>query len=203
MTPRQRPPQRDDLTVETTLKRAAHLAPEIELGWSQLRQAMRDVGWPSRSPSASRPVVVPRCLDCLMVLKGSSGKDRHQDQTGHTRYDMIPTPEDSLDSSSIDYADPTGDLAGRLDNLADDLDAMQFRWHRIQTDLRVMASIARKHQPVASASEPACWYTTCDGTVEQTPNGGYRGMERIGLVWVAKPGVHPVCARHRRIAGVA
>lgn len=54
MTVRRRPLRRDDLHLETTLTRYAQLAPEIELGWTQLRQAMRDAGWPARTPTDDR-----------------------------------------------------------------------------------------------------------------------------------------------------
>jgi hypothetical protein len=165
--PRRRPLTRANLDVEDTLRRALKQAPEIELGWSALKQEMREAGWPARTPEGDmKPSVNP--------------------------------PE----SSSIDYGDPTGDMAMRLDSLADDLDALQDHWHLVATSLRAMAVIAAKHRPPAVPAVPACSVTQCDQAVEafMTEKHGvsYRGMEQIAGYWIAKVGCTPTCARHRK-----
>lgn len=196
MTPRRRPMHRDDLAVELTLKRAADIAPEVELGWSIIRQEMRDAGWPARSNGGGNGVrIVSRCRDCGELLEGSAAKDEHEQHAGHHHFDFVPL-EPSIGPDVIDYADPTGDLAMRLDHLADDLDAVQFHWQRVLTSLRAVAGIARRYIPPSAAHIPACSVTTCTDTVEQTANGNYRGMERIAGHWVAKPGVKPTCRKH-------
>lgn len=101
--------------------------------------------------------------------------------------------------SSLDYADPCGDMAMRFENLTGDLEALQDHWHMARTSLRAIAAITRKHIPTSAPSVPACTVTQCDNAVEQTGNGNYRGMERIAGMWVAKPGIRPTCARHRKI----
>src|SRR5215216_3211935 len=52
--PRRRPLRRDNLHIETTLHRYTQLAPQIELGWTQLRQAINDAGWRARIPDDDR-----------------------------------------------------------------------------------------------------------------------------------------------------
>jgi hypothetical protein len=161
VTPLRRPLRRDNLDIEATLQRAAAIAPEVELGWSLLRQAMRDAGWPARMPDDDR--------------RAGQGEE----------------------TASIDYADTTGDLAVRLDNLADDLETLQDHWHLVVTSLRAMAVIARKHIPPYGIGVPVCSVSSCDQSVETTGNGGYRGMDLVAGMWVCKPGIRPVCAKHR------
>lgn len=202
MTARRRPLTRDNLDVEQTLKRAVKVAPEIELGWSLIRQAMRDAGWPTRTPdddrrSSRRPK--SRCALCGEDFATQDAVRTHRDETGHGEF----TTEAGEPPSGIDYADPTGDMALRLDALADDFEAMQDHWHLVATSLHALAMIARKHIPATGAvkTEPACWVLSCDQPVEKTPSGnGYRGMEQIAGLWVAKPGVRPMCVRHWRSA---
>ena len=165
--PKRRPLKRADLDVEDTLRRALKQAPEIELGWSVLKDEMRNAGWPSRTPEDDRK---PR----------------------------VNPPDET---PCIDYTDPTGDLAGRLEHLADDLDALQDHWHLVATSLRAMATIAAKYRPPGVPAVPACSVTQCDQAVEShVTNGGlsYRGMEQIAGYWVAKPGTNPTCAKHRK-----
>jgi hypothetical protein len=164
--PRRRSPRRDNLDVETTLTRALRQAPEIELGWSLLRQSMRDAGWPARTPDGDR--------------KPATGA--HSDQS---------------EASCIDYADTTGELALRLDHLAGDLDSLQDHWHMVASSLRAMALIARRHIIASAPAVPACDVGTCEQHVEYTASGGYRGMEQIAGMWVVKPGMRALCARHR------
>lgn len=163
MTPLRRPLQRDDLDVELTAAWFKKAAPEIELGWSLLRQAMREAGWPARMPEGDR-----------------------KPSNGHP-----------VEPSAIDYNDPTGEQAVRLENLADDLDELQGIWRDVAHGLRAMARITRGHVLPAVPARPQCSLKTCDAEVERTAGGGYRGMEQIAGHWVAKVGVEPVCERHR------
>jgi hypothetical protein len=162
--PRRRPIQRDNLDVEIVLKRAVTMAPEIEVGWSVLRQEMRDIGWPAHTPT-----------------------DDRRPTTGNN----------NQEPACIDYTDPTGDLALRLEHLANDLDALHDHWQLVCTSLRAMSLIARRHMPPSAPAVPACSITTCNDHVEMTPGGGYRGMDQIAGTWVAKPGIRPLCAKHR------
>jgi hypothetical protein len=167
MTVRRRPLHRaNNLHIETTLEHYTRLAPEIELGWTQLRQAINDAGWRNRTPE--------------------------DDRRAYTGPDTEP--------SGLDYNDTTGDLALRLDNLAGDLDTLEAHWDLVKTSLRALAKIARRNIPPLTdvpISVPPCSVSDCDGRVEKTPSGGYRGMELVAGHWVAKPGVRPLCAKHR------
>jgi hypothetical protein len=165
MTVRRRPLRRDDLHLETTLTRYAQLAPEIELGWTQLRQAMRDAGWPARTPTDDR--------------RPSTGQNQ--------------------EPSSLDYSDVTGDMAMRLDDLANDLEAMQDHRDILVTSCRALAALARKYIPAPPdvVTAPKCSVLSCDNPVEKTPSGTYRGVELVAGHWAEKPGVRPLCAKHR------
>jgi hypothetical protein len=102
--------------------------------------------------------------------------------------------------SSLDYNDPTGDLALRFEQLAGDLDAIHEWEHVLRDAFRALDKLTRRRVPLSAPAVPACDVTTCDNPVEQTGNGGYRGCERIEGVWFAKPGVKPTCARHRKLS---
>lgn len=167
MTVRRRPLRRaNDLHIETTLHQYTQLAPEIELGWTQLRQAIDDAGWRNRTPEDDRK----------------------------------PTTHQPDEPSSLDYNDTTGDLALRLDTLANNLDTLEEHWQLVKTSLEALTKIARRNIPPTTGvpiSVPPCSVSNCDGRVEKTPAGGYRGMELVAGHWVAKPGTRPVCAKHR------
>ena len=50
---------------------------------------------------------------------------------------------------------------------------------------------------------PRCWVPECHDPVESydTRKGpAFRGMELVGKSWQPKPGVEPMCARHRKMA---
>ena len=114
--------------------------------------------------------------------------------------DRTPTLGD-VDGSALDYADPTGELAMRFDDLTGDLEALQDHWHLVQVSLDAIRRIAHRHMPSALPAVPACSVTTCDNTVERKfLNGGiiYLDMEQIAGMWVARPGAWPTCAQHRR-----
>ena len=205
MTIRRRALSRDNLDVETTLRRAVEQAPEIELGWSVLRQEMRDAGWPSRLPDGdqktggggdsepSDSVKAWRC-DCGNTFATLTGATAHMDRSGHAVVELVTTGHRT---AGVVHADPVGDMATRLNALTGDLEALQDHWHIVRDSLRAIALIARKHIPASSPAVPACAVTTCSEHVEYTAGGGFRGMERIAGMWVAKPGVRPLCARHR------
>lgn len=199
--PRRRPLQRDNLDVEATLKRATLQAPEVELGWSALRAEMRDAGWTATTPAADRrrstPRITIRCRECDERMTGSAAKDTHTADTGHRAYEYLPALPVGL-ATAVDYADPTGDLALRLDHLADDLYELEDLWNNVVKSLRQMALVARRYVPDATPAVPACSVSTCDDPVEMTTGGkGYRGMDLIAGHWVARPGTRPVCAKHR------
>ena len=177
--PKRRPLTLANLDVETTLQRAAKQAPEIELGWSVLKDEMRHAGWQTSTPEDDR--------------KPSHG-------CNHDDPDRCDCPTSGL------HSDPTGDMAMRLDSLADDLDALQDHWHMVCTSLRAMSKIAAKHRTPAVPAIPACSVTQCDQTVETrvTKNGlSYVGMQQIAGIWIAPAGSKPTCAKHRRERRVA
>ena len=99
--------------------------------------------------------------------------------------------------SSLDYADPCGDMALRFNRMSGDLDAMQDHWHLAVTSIRAVMMIARRYIPPSSAAIPSCSVTQCDSPVERTSNGGYRGMELIAGLWVKRQGMDPLCSKHR------
>lgn len=103
--------------------------------------------------------------------------------------------------SALDYADPTGELAGQLYSKHGDLESMQDHLAVIATSLRALSLIANRHRPNLAPHVPGCIVTTCDQPVESRtmPNGtrAYLGMEQIAGHWVAKPGCTPTCKRHR------
>jgi hypothetical protein len=200
--PRRVPLQRDDLGVATTLGDFTKLAKQIELGWTEARNRMRDAGWPERSPKERKePKIVIICRDCRAngtdtALNGSLAKDEHTRDTGHTGYSYVPaTP---LDPSSIDYADPTGDLAPNADRVSDDVLEMQDHWSQVIKHYMALRALTAPYLPTPwSSEEPACTVGGCDNAVERTKFDGYRGMEQVGKLWVAKPGATPMCAKHR------
>lgn len=170
-TPRRRPLNRDNLGIETALKHHATIAPEIELGWSILRHKSNDIGWKTRTPDGDR-----------------------RPPTGETH-----TAQHDL-ALCIDYGDPAGELAIRLDALAGDLDALNTHWDLVCTSLRAMATIARKHIPPSAPSRPTCTIKNCERDVEHKVVHGritYVGMDEIAGHWVPKPGARPVCSDHR------
>lgn len=144
---------------------------EIELGWSYLTEELNDAGWPDQTPEDDR-------------------KPRRPSEPGE-------------ESDVLDYADPTGEIAsGKLNRLHRDREELEdMRW-RIEGLLRDMERIARRHRPPATPAVPACSLTTCNDPVEQRRLGSglpsYVGMIQVAGIWVAKPGVKPVCARHRK-----
>lgn len=178
--PKRRPLTLANLDVTSTLERAVKQGPEIELGWSVLKDEMRDAGWQSRTPEGDRKPGQP-CRD-------------HDD------------PDRCTCNTSVDYSDVTGDMAMRLSSLADDLDTMQSHWFLVQTSLRAMAKIAARHRPPAVPAVPCCSVSQCGDAVESRVGKHglvYVGMEQIAGLWVAPAGSRPTCARHRRMRRVA
>jgi hypothetical protein len=108
--------------------------------------------------------------------------------------------------SSLDYADPCGDMAMRFDDLSGDLDALQDHWHLLRSSLRAMVAISRRHIPAGSPAVPACSVTQCDSPVEHKVTHGrkvYVDCDMISGHWVTRPGAYPTCSAHRRLRGVA
>jgi len=102
------------------------------------------------------------------------------------------------DPDALDYADPTGEMAIRLERLDGDIHAMQDHLLLIARSVAALRIIAGHHRPPSAPAVPLCSVHDCDQAVEHTGSGkGYVGCEQIGGVWVAKPGVVPVCRRHR------
>lgn len=153
------------------------IAPEIELGWNNLLDELRDAGWPSRSP------------------EGDQKPGR-----GHICDDDCTEPCDEV-PVKLDYADPTGDLWAGYDAKVGDLLALQDHLLVMQHSLRALELIAKRHRPTLSPAIPGCCVKTCQEPVEQrtlaTGTISYVGMEQIAGHWVAKPGCVPVCRRHR------
>jgi hypothetical protein len=195
--PRRVPLQRDDLGIATTLGDFTKLAKQIEVGWTEARNRMRDAGWPERSPKErSTPKIVIICRVCHAQMQGSLAKDEHQRDTGHELYQY--TPAAPMDPSSIDYADPTGDLAPNADRVSDDVLEMQDHWSQVVKHYMALRAITAPYLPTPwSSEEPACTVGGCGHAVERTESGGYRGMEQVGKLWVTKPGATPMCAKHR------
>lgn len=199
---RRRPLKRDHLDIESTLRRFADLAPEMELGWSVLRHEMADAGWTATTPTGDRkhatPQVAIQCRTCEAIMFGSAAKDEHKQRTGHDLF-AYTTPNPT-GGSSLDYFDPTGELGLSIDRLSDDLFDIQTLWRDVTKALAMIAQCTRRYVPDAVPGVPACAVETCDGIVEMTSGGkGYRGMDLIAGHWVAKPGHRPVCARHRSV----
>lgn len=170
--PRRRALQRPHNSYTHRLGRMLNEAPLAELGYAALQAELRDAGWPTTTPEG--------------------------DRTPHTG------PPD--DGNSLDYNDPTGDNALRLERMAADLDTVRTHMELVETSWHAMSRILERYVPAPSNHAPACSITTCDQTVEayQVRQGKtkYIGMEQVLLpsgegVWVAKPGVKPVCSKHR------
>lgn len=145
----------------------SRIAPEIELGWNNLLDELRDAGWPARSPEG----------------------------------DQKPSTGDPDDGNSLDYADPTGELAGQLWCKHGDLMALQDHLLVVESSMRALELIAKRHRPTLSPAIPGCVVKTCPEPVESrvVPGRGlvYLGMEQVAGHWVAKPGATPTCSRHR------
>jgi hypothetical protein len=156
---------------------ADRLAPEIELGWNNLLDELRDAGWPARSPDG----------------------DQRPGQ-GHICDDGCDAPCDDV-PVKLDYADPTGNLLGGYDAKIGDLLALQDHLMVVRHSLRALELIAKRHRPTLSPAVPGCVVKNCPEPVESRTMPGrgvvYLGMEQIAGHWVAKPGATPTCGGHR------
>lgn len=186
------PIELDTLGLDDIAKRLATSAPEIALGWTLLRDDMQLAGWPARSDNdtRSRVRVVARCQQCREPFTTSDGPAFHTEATGHTQY-VFSEPD-----GSIDYADPTGEQAGRLASLHNDRQALEDHRRLIEQSLHAMIAISARHRQLAPAA-PMCTHTGCDDTVERTKSGGYVLCQLVAGVWVCERGARPTCARHR------
>lgn len=200
-TPIIRARRRRDLGLTDLATSIAKLGPEIELGWNHLLDELRDAGWPTRTPEddrrphRSRPVARCACGEQFTTIDAANV---HTDETGHDDITETEPP----DTSSLDYADPTGDLAGQLYSKHNDADSLNEHLEAAITSLRALHLIATRHRPASSTATPGCIIPNCDQPVESKilPGGQrtYIGMEQIAGCWVAKIGATPTCARHRK-----
>jgi hypothetical protein len=156
---------------------ADRLASEIELGWNNLLDELRDAGWPARSPDGD-----------------------HKPGQGHICDTECDAPCDDV-PVHLDYADPTGSLFGGYDAKIGDLLALQDHLMVVRHSLRALELIAKRHRPTLSPAIPGCSVKNCPEPVESRvmPGRGlvYLGMEQIAGHWVAKPGATPTCSGHR------
>lgn len=172
--PRRRAIKLIDTQLRDIAREFTRQAPEMELGWSQLKADLADVGWPARTPD-----------------------DDRADRQPSTR------PPDPENISVIDYLDPTGDNAAGIAAMHDDLEALQDHRHVIETSIRAISLIAARHRPPATPAVPACSVSQCGEAVEMRKLVGdkhsYVGMEQIAGVWVGKAGKdEPRCGKHRK-----
>lgn len=169
--------RRRNLGVADLATHAVRTAPEIELGWNNLLDELRDSGWPARSPEGDR----------------KPGR-------GHVCDDACGDPCDEV-PVKLDYADPTGSLVDGLYAKHGDLLALQDHLHVIETSLRALQLIAKRHRPTLSPAIPGCIVANCDQPVESRlladGTRAYVGMEQVCGHWMAKPGASPSCRRHR------
>lgn len=150
---------------------------EIELGWSALLDELRDAGWPGRTPEGDR-------------------RPSHDRDPNHT-------PDDP---TTIDYHDPTGNLALTLNRLQTDRETLEEHRECIETSLRALHLIANRHRPKPTPTIPACSINGCTEPVESTHRNGkvvYRGVKQIHGIWIAKDGMKPLCTKHRNRRGQA
>lgn len=173
-TPIIRARRRRDLGLTDLTTLVTKFAPEIELGWNHLLDELRDAGWPTRTPEDDR-------------------RPQRSRPTGSA---------DHTEPSSLDYADPTGDLAAQFHSKQGDVDSLNEHLEVVITSLRALHLIATRHRPASTTAAPGCIIDNCDQPVESRvlANGvrSYVGMEQIAGCWVAKIGATPTCARHRK-----
>lgn len=170
-------PTRRPIRLRPVLKRITEqldrTAAEIELGWSALLDELNAAGWPARTPDADRRPRTPTT-------------DRDADS----------------DRNVLDYADPTGDLAMRINQLHGDRETLEDHRRLIETSLDALEQITRRHRPPSVPAVPACALTNCLDPVEsrRLTEGGisFVGMTQVAGTWVAKPGATPLCTRHRK-----
>lgn len=147
----------------------AHTNPErIDLGIAQLKIDMRDGGWTARTPDDDRR-------------------------------DRVRKPGDDQDNSmTIDYSDPTGELAIANDRMHDDHDEIQDLQLKLEHILKRLTALAGRYVPTA-AGDPVCTKNDCDDTVERTSNGkGFRDCVLIAGIWCQLANTKPRCMRHRK-----
>jgi hypothetical protein len=108
--------------------------------------------------------------------------------------------------SSIDYADPTGEMALTFAHNLGDLEALQDHWHILRSSLRALVMISRKYIPSSAPAVPNCTVSTCENPIEHKVTHGrtmYPDCDLIAGHWVIRPGARPTCAAHRRLRGAA
>lgn len=193
--------KRPDLGIVRAAKELEQLAPEMELGWLILREHLHDAGWPTSTPEGDRKPSTRRMTvkcQCGVPFIDASEWSYHRDDTGHSEHAAIPPAE----QAAIDYADPTGDLALRLDSLHRDLARLQDARHDLERAIKAINTITTKYRDGYHPATPLCSRGGCTDEVERrvshtTAKVSYVGMEQIAGVWIAKAGVAPECAKHR------
>lgn len=102
-------------------------------------------------------------------------------------------PEDPPPS----YGDPTGELAAQhLSTLQADRDAMQDHRHLMETSAAALVKIAARRRDQGAPSLPCCTVNGCTNPVESVQVNGrpaYIGCQLVAGVWMASPGVEPLC----------
>ena len=142
-----------------------------------------------------------QCCTCSNQFADWGAFEDHAEHSGHDEATEVDTAHASTGKVS---SDPTGTLALELERLADDHDAIQEHWRTICASWHTIVAISRRHKPEPSNAEPACSIESCENPVESRPSERtgsgrrYQGMEQIDGVWIAKPGVRPLCAAHRK-----
>lgn len=169
-----KPPPRIDVGIQRIAEQLQRTAIDIEAGWSCANAELRNSGWPARRPADDQRDAPPR----------------HPDT-------------DPDDQCALDYSDPTGEQALRLDRIHDDLQSMQDHREIIEQSIDALGKLTHRYRPInEGTATPACSVGNCSLPVEarRLADGtlSHRGMEQTSAgVWLAKVGARPLCATHR------
>lgn len=105
------------------------------------------------------------------------------------------------DMAVIDYADPVGDSAASVARLHDLRETLEDHRQLVEQSMRALRDLTSPFtEHLHTIAVPNCSTRRCHNTVETDGRGNFRGMERIGPIWRAKPGATPLCARCRKAA---
>ncbi len=215
--PTRRPTRLRDVGIDRVAEYLERHADEITLGWSILLAELKMAGWPARSPEGDRRLVpvdpVPsdrsrevwECTGCGHHFDTWAEAEEHDVNSVEEGHDEFVPIRTGHDVSGIDYTDPTGELAGRLDRLHRDRESMEDHRHLITKSLDALIDISRRHRTEGSPSVPACTYGSCTEPVEyrtrKDGTKGYVGCVQIAGIWCTTG--RPTCAKHRRERRVA
>lgn len=107
-------------------------------------------------------------------------------------------PSDDEAGATIDYADPTGELAMRAARIDDDLMALQDHLRILETSLRALTSITQRRAAEIAPADPLCPVHGCDDLCERKTSGnGFRTLLLVGSTWCFRRGDRPRCGKHR------